>query len=263
MTSKTDWSYEWLYSLLQYFLHVCHYFRPFSFLFRSILFLERESRGSGWLKHHPPFKLLCFCPWEQIEKEADQHIWQQRERDRSLRMSGWTDIEEMPGGTRSLCFCHLTPQRISRPAACRPSQHACLSLSPTVCARDNWHFQKTLVLMPSLHSGQETAQSNPSFAVEREKKQRVVDRGRGRGQPVGLPLACSSLLGLPRCWVQSSQLSEKRVFAHECALGTTSHRSTLCSRNCEMTLNVRCPDAYISRNEYTHHRSFFSNEYFL
>lgn len=83
--------------------------------------------------------------------------------------------------------------------------------------------------MPSLHSGQETAQTNPSLSVEREKNQREVDRGGGRGQPVGLPLACSSLLGLPWCWVQSSQLSKELVCAHGCAIGTVSHRSRLCS----------------------------------
>ncbi len=135
----------------------------------------------------------------------------------------------MPGGTRSLCFCHHTPQRISRPATCRPSQHACLSLSRSLFVLwitdvlKNSRFDAD----PAQRSGNGTVKS-PSCCRKREK-QREVDRVGGRGQPVGLPLACSSLLGLPWCWVQSSQLREERVCAHGCAVGTASHWSRLCS----------------------------------
>ncbi len=114
----------------------------------------------------------------------------------------------MPGGTRSLFFCHLTPQRISRPAACRPSQHVYLSLS-----RSLFVLWITDVLKNSRFDAVHAQRSwngtvKSLFCCRKREKQREVDRVGGRGRPVGLPLACSSLLGLPWCWVQSSQLRE-------------------------------------------------------
>lgn len=195
-------------------------------------YFQWESRGSEWLKCNPPFRLHCFCPWEQIEKVVDQHIRQQREREkdkRSLMKSGWTGIEEMPGGTRSLCFCHLTPQRISRPATCRPSQHACLSFSHSLFVLWITDVLKNsrVDADPAQQSGNGTVKS--LSCCRKREKQREVDRVGGRGQPVGLPLACSSLLGLPWCWVQRSQLREEHVCAHGCTVGTASHWSRPCS----------------------------------
>lgn len=95
-------------------------------------YFQWESRGSEWFKCLPPFRLLCFCPWEQIEKVVDQHIQQQREKEASGRVGGPV-LKRCLGG-RDLSASVILPLRESPDLlpACCPSQHACLSPSHTL-----------------------------------------------------------------------------------------------------------------------------------
>lgn len=130
-------------------------------------YFQWESRGSEWFKCLPPFRLLCFCPWEQIEKVVDQHIQQQREKEASGRVGGPV-LKRCLGG-RDLSASVILPLRespdlLSAVPLNTPAFHF---LVPCLCS-GQLTSSKIHVLMSILHSGQETVQSDPSFAVEKE-----------------------------------------------------------------------------------------------